>query len=213
MVYFCIFASVQQKMSKAEKTKQFIIEKTSTLFNIKGYASTSLSDISAATGLTKGSIYGNFKNKDEVALEVYHYNASNLKKNVAQSLDKEFLNITEKLNAFLSFYRNNWTTVFQNGGCPLLNAATECDDTFPELKKQVQISFSDWIRTISQIIRKGQDTQEFNPEIVSEEYAVQFIMLIEGGILLAKTMNDEKYLHLALDRISQITEQELKIHS
>ncbi|QQV02756.1 MULTISPECIES: TetR/AcrR family transcriptional regulator [Chryseobacterium] len=200
-------------MSKAEKTKQFIIEKTSTLFNIKGYASTSLSDISAATGLTKGSIYGNFKNKDEVALEVYHYNASNLKKNVAQSLDKEFLNITEKLNAFLSFYRNNWTTVFQNGGCPLLNAATECDDTFPELKKQVQISFSDWIRTISQIIRKGQDTQEFNPEIVSEEYAVQFIMLIEGGILLAKTMNDEKYLHLALDRISQITEQELKIHS
>ncbi len=209
-MYLCISSA---KMSKAEKTKQFIIEKTSTLFNIKGYASTSLSDISAATGLTKGSIYGNFKNKDQVALEVYHYNASNLKKNVARSLDKEFLNMTEKLNAFLSFYRNNWTTVSQNGGCPLLNAATECDDTFPELKKQVQISFSDWIRTISQIIRKGQDTQEFNPEIVSEEYAVQFIMMIEGGILLAKTMNDEKYLHLALDRISQITEQELKIHS
>ncbi|MXS71214.1 TetR family transcriptional regulator [Flavobacteriaceae bacterium W22] len=200
-------------MSKAEKTKQFIIEKTSTLFNIKGYASTSLSDISTATGLTKGSIYGNFKNKDQVALEVYHYNASNLKKNVAQSLDKEFLNMTEKLNAFLSFYRNNWTTVFQNGGCPLLNAATECDDTFPELKKQVQISFSDWIGTISEIIKKGQNIHEFNSEIVAEEYAAQFIMMIEGGILLAKTMDDEKYLHLALDKISQITEQELKIHS
>ncbi|WP_312341235.1 TetR/AcrR family transcriptional regulator [Chryseobacterium binzhouense] len=200
-------------MSKAEKTKQFIIEKTSTLFNIKGYASTSLSDISTATGLTKGSIYGNFKNKDQVALEVYHYNASNLKKNVAQSLDKEFLNMTEKLNAFLSFYRNNWTTVFQNGGCPLLNAATECDDTFPELKKQVQISFSDWIGTISEIIKKGQNIHEFNSEIVAEEYAAQFIMMIEGGILLAKTMDDEKYLHLALDKISQITEQELKIDS
>jgi len=185
-------------MSKAEKTKQFIIEKTSTLFNIKGYASTSLSDISTATGLTKGSIYGNFKNKDQVALEVYHYNASNLKKNVAQSLDKEYLNMT---------------TVFQNGGCPLLNAATECDDTFPELKKQVQISFSDWIGTISEIIKKGQNIHEFNSEIVAEEYAAQFIMMIEGGILLAKTMDDEKYLHLALDKISQITEQELKIHS
>ncbi len=209
-MYLCISSA---KMSKAEKTKQFIIEKTSTLFNIKGYASTSLSDISTATGLTKGSIYGNFKNKDQVALEVYHYNASNLKKNVAQSLDKEFLNMTEKLNAFLSFYRNNWTTVFQNGGCPLLNAATECDDTFPELKKQVQISFSDWIGTISEIIKKGQNIHEFNSEIVAEEYAAQFIMMIEGGILLAKTMDDEKYLHLALDKISQITEQELKIHS
>jgi len=38
-------------------------------------------------------------------------------------------------------------------------------------------------------------------------------MMIEGGILLAKTMDDEKYLHLALDKIAQITEQELKIHS
>lgn len=200
-------------MSKAEKTKQFIIEKTSTLFNIKGYASTSLSDISTATGLTKGSIYGNFKNKDQVALEVYHYNAYNLKKNVAQSLDKEFLNMTEKLNAFLSFYRNNWTTVFQNGGCPLLNAATECDDTFPELKKQVQISFSDWIITISEIIKKGQNIHEFNSEIVAEEYASLFIMMIEGGILLAKTMENEKYLHFTLDKVSKIIEQELKIHS
>jgi AcrR family transcriptional regulator len=40
-------------MSKAEKTKQFIIEKTATLFNTKGYISTSLSDITQATGLTK----------------------------------------------------------------------------------------------------------------------------------------------------------------
>jgi AcrR family transcriptional regulator len=40
-------------MSKAEKTKQFIIEKTAPLFNTKGYNSTSLSDITQATGLTK----------------------------------------------------------------------------------------------------------------------------------------------------------------
>ena len=56
-------------MSKAEKTKQHIIEKTATLFNTKGYISTSLSDITQVTGLTKGSIYGNFENKDEVAIE------------------------------------------------------------------------------------------------------------------------------------------------
>jgi len=70
-------------MSKAEKTKQFIIEKTAPVFNTKGYTSTSLSDITKSTGLTKGSIYGNFENKEEVALEAYRYNAGLLKeKNV-----------------------------------------------------------------------------------------------------------------------------------
>ncbi|WP_144281437.1 TetR/AcrR family transcriptional regulator [Chryseobacterium echinoideorum] len=200
-------------MSKAEKTKQFIIEKTATLFNTKGYASTSLSDISSATGLTKGSIYGNFENKDQVALEAYCYNAFVLKKNMAESLNKEFPTVTEKLNVFLSFYRKNWKTVFQNGGCPLLNAATECDDTFPELIKQVQVSFSDWIGTLSEIIEEGQNHHEFNPEISAEEYASLFIMMIEGGILLAKTMENEKYLHFTLDKVSKIIEQELKIHS
>jgi TetR/AcrR family transcriptional repressor of nem operon len=65
-------------MSKAEHTKAFIIEKVAPVFNKKGYAGTSLSDMTAATGLTKGSIYGNFENKDEVAVAVYEYNARRL---------------------------------------------------------------------------------------------------------------------------------------
>ena len=60
-------------MSKAEKTRAFIIEKSAPVFNIKGYAGTSLNDLMLATGLTKGSIYGNFKDKDDVALSVYRY--------------------------------------------------------------------------------------------------------------------------------------------
>ena len=58
-------------MSKAEKTRQFIIEKTAPIFNKKGFAGTSLSDMTEATGLTKGSIYGNFADKDEVAMAAF----------------------------------------------------------------------------------------------------------------------------------------------
>ena len=50
-------------MSKADRTKAFITEKTAAIFNKKGYAGTSLTDMTGATGLTKGSIYGNFEDK------------------------------------------------------------------------------------------------------------------------------------------------------
>jgi AcrR family transcriptional regulator len=73
-------------MGKAERTKQFIIEKTATLFNTKGIAATSLQDMTEATGLTKGSIYGNFKNKDEVALEVFRYNFKKVTNLVAEEM-------------------------------------------------------------------------------------------------------------------------------
>ena len=55
-------------MVRSEKTKQLIIEKTASIFNKKGYTGTYLSDLTNATGLTKGSIYGNFKDKIEVAV-------------------------------------------------------------------------------------------------------------------------------------------------
>ncbi|MEN4759472.1 TetR/AcrR family transcriptional regulator [Chryseobacterium sp. C39-AII1] len=197
-------------MSKAEKTKQFIIEKTAALFNTKGYISTTLSDITEATGLTKGSIYGNFASKDEVALEVYKYNSGILGKNMARSLSQEIPTTIDKLQAFVNFYRKNWKTVFEEGGCPLMNAATEADDTFPDLRKQVAKSFEVWIHNISEVIKDGQENGEVHQEINAEELGAFFIMTVEGGILLSKTTGDEKYLNLALDRILLIIDKELK---
>ncbi|UHO38099.1 TetR/AcrR family transcriptional regulator [Chryseobacterium capnotolerans] len=198
-------------MSKAEKTKQFIIEKTATLFNTKGYSATSLSDITQATGLTKGSIYGNFENKDQVAIEVYKYNAGLLSKVMNHSLGDQYPTSTDKLHAFVSFYRKNWRSVFSNGGCPLMNAATEADDSFPALKQYVQKSFTLWTERIAAVIIQGQKNNELNASIDPDEYASLFIMLIEGGILLSKTMDDERFLNQALDKVKEMIDHELTI--
>jgi hypothetical protein len=75
-----------ETMSKAEKTRAFIIEKAAPIFNMKGFAGTSMADLTEATGLTKGAIYGNFENKDEVALAVYDYNLSLVVQGLRRSL-------------------------------------------------------------------------------------------------------------------------------
>lgn len=198
-------------MSKAEKTKQHIIEKTATLFNTKGYISTSLSDITQVTGLTKGSIYGNFENKDEVAIEVYKYNAGLLSRTLGRSFGEEYPNSLDKLHAFVDFYRKNWKAVFSNGGCPLMNAATEADDSFPALKTQVKVSFEQWMSKVTTAILEGQKKGEIDKRINAQQYASLFIMLIEGGILLSKTMGDQSFLNHSLDRIAHMIDHELNI--
>ena len=50
-------------LTKSELTSKFIIETVAPIFNKKGYAATSMSDITNATNLTKGAIYGNFENR------------------------------------------------------------------------------------------------------------------------------------------------------
>lgn len=194
--------------SKAEKTRQFIIEQTAPLFNTKGYNGTSLTDITEATGLTKGGIYGNFENKDEVAHAAYQHSAAMLSKKVDAAM-AGLATATEKLEAFTGFYRSNWQNMKSRGGCPLLNAAIEADDNLPFMKKSVQKSFSKWAVLLTTIISTGSDTGEFKPGIDASEYAYTFIMLLEGGIMLSKLNDQPRYLNMALDRIMLMVKQEL----
>jgi len=79
---------MKNELSKADRTRQFIIETTAGIFNKKGYAGTSLSDLTEATGLTKGSIYGNFESKEEVALAVFDHNYTKMSKAITQHIQR-----------------------------------------------------------------------------------------------------------------------------
>lgn len=196
-------------MRKAEKTRNYIIEQSADLFNKKGYAATSLADITDVTGLTKGSIYGNFKSKEDVAIAAFEYNASLLHHAVLQATRGNYKTQRERLIALTDIYRNNWPVFFKRGGCPLLNAATDADDTFPSLKKSVNVAFDKWADEIAKVISIGKEKGEFKKDINPTDYAFLFIMLIEGGILLAKSTNQLGHLMKSLDRVIQIIDQEI----
>jgi AcrR family transcriptional regulator len=117
-------------VSKADRTKQYIIEKTAPVFNTKGYAGTSINDLIAATGLTKGSIYGNFENKDEVALAAFDYNFERLVSYIKAKMENKTC-VIDKLLVYPETYRNFLTNPILRSGCPVTNTSTEADDTHP----------------------------------------------------------------------------------
>ena len=57
--------------TKGTRTRRKIIEKSLQLFSVKGYYNTSVSDILAATDLTKGGLYGHFSSKEDIWYAVY----------------------------------------------------------------------------------------------------------------------------------------------
>lgn len=195
-------------MGKADKTRQFIIAQTAPLFNTKGYAATTLSDITAVTGLTKGSIYGNFTDKEEVVKEAFLYNTTALHTAMEANVAVH-KTATDQLTAILQFYRTGWTSIIIKGGCPYLNAATEADDNLLFLKDTVREQFTSWVQYMAALIKKGQHNGEFHKEADPDKYASTFIMLIEGGILLSRSMGKSDALYTALDRIAQIIRAEL----
>lgn len=184
-------------MTKAERTRQFIIEKTAPIFNKNGYAGTSINDLTEATGLTRGSIYGNFENKDAVALAAFDYNYSLVSAAVAARI-KERTGAIDKLKAYTSVFAELYTLPVLEYGCPVLNTATECDDTHAALRDKVKGAISQWYGGIESIIKKGQEHKEIKKSVNSREFAGAFIALIEGGVMLAKVTGKSEGLEAAL---------------
>ncbi|AWH84091.1 TetR/AcrR family transcriptional regulator [Flavobacterium album] len=172
-------------MTKAEKTRQFIIEKTAPVFNRKGYAGTSLSDITEATGLTKGSIYGNFSNKDEVALAVFDYNFGLMSSIIKKKIDDK-PNAIDKLKVYLTLYSQFILFPALEGGCPVLNTAIEADDTHEALRSKAASAIEKWHKTIQNIIKEGQEKGQVRKGAAAKDFALAFIALVEGGIMITK---------------------------
>lgn len=179
-------------MSKAEQTKAYIIEKVAPIFNMKGYAGTSLTDMTEATGLTKGSIYGNFANKDEVALAVFDYNLQKVKSIISAEISKHGT-VRGQLLAYMQVYNNFLKYPFPAGGCPILNTATEADDTHPALKKKAADAIQSWKTQLVRLLQKGIDNREFAAPIDTEQVAVTLIAMIEGGIMISKLTGKLNY--------------------
>ncbi|WP_328917702.1 MULTISPECIES: ScbR family autoregulator-binding transcription factor [unclassified Streptomyces] len=55
---------------RAETTRRFLLEAAAQLFDERGYAGTSISDISARSGRTSGAIYFHYASKEKLALAV-----------------------------------------------------------------------------------------------------------------------------------------------
>lgn len=66
-------------MRKGQVTKEQIIRQSAGLFNTKGYAGTSLSEIIERTNVRKGGIYNHFESKEEIALSAFDYMFAKLK--------------------------------------------------------------------------------------------------------------------------------------
>jgi AcrR family transcriptional regulator len=190
-------------MSKAERTRQFILEKTAPIFNVKGYAGTSVSDMTEATGLTKGSIYGNFTDKEAVALAAFEHNWRQVQAVVRAEMGRHPTNMA-KLLALVDVYDNYQVHAFPEGGCPLLNTAIEADDTHPGLREKAAAALQGWKRHIVTVVEAGVAGKEFRDDVDAEQTALTLIALIEGAIMISRLTGNPGHRKAVMPAVEKI---------
>ncbi|HEY2583764.1 MAG TPA: TetR/AcrR family transcriptional regulator [Mucilaginibacter sp.] len=192
-------------MTKAERTRQFIIEKAAPIFNQKGMAGTAISDIMDATKLAKGGVYGNFESKDEICLESLNYLLKTLSDQINSSMEGKTL-AKHKLFSILDFYKDRLLKG-NTGGCPILNFGTEADDTNPIIKQRIKEAISASQKRISDVIKEGHAAGEFKENFDAEMFAVKMFTMIEGAILISRIQSSNSNMKLITDILKSEIEE------
>ena len=197
-------------MSKADETRQYIIEKAAPIFNMHGYGGTSMSRLTEAIGMTKGAIYGNFKNKDEIACEAFEYNLSNIRKQI-EAVVFSRKNACDQLIAFATFYIDNFHALSKKGGCPILNAAVDSDNSDLPIRSNVLRAIENWLDSVVLIIEGGKEKGEIKAHVNAGELASLFVSSIEGGIMLSKVTGDPASLQRVVNHIIDLVNRDLRV--
>ena len=121
-------ARAARTFTKGTRTRQRIVEQAAVLFNTRGVAGASIADVSLATGLEKGGVYNHFETKEALALAAFDYAAKLVQEAIDAAVEREAQPL-EKLYAVIDVFRRVSGKPFIAGGCPLLNAAVDADDT------------------------------------------------------------------------------------
>ena len=196
-------------MRNPEATKETILKKSGALFNTQGYKSTSISDITDATGFTKGAIYRHFESKDDLEIETLSYLSSLMFEKLRDRI-KEKATAGDKLRSIFHFFESYISNPPVKGGCPLLNAAVEADDSNPALRKAALKILNGLREAIVAMLTNGIKYKQIKPGIDKEYYATIIIASLEGAIMMSKLMdNDDDVKRMVKHLDKQIAEIEI----
>lgn len=188
----------EQNISKGARTRERILDLAEASILEKGFSATSIDELTAGVGITKSGFLYHFSDKTELARQLLKRYLKRDDDIFAELLDRADSLSDDPLHSLLIFFKlfaemlENLPT--QHPGC-LAAAVTYQDRLFDneirELNKQGMLN---WRKTFKERLDKVVDQYPPNSDINLDDVADMVTSLVEGGIVMAKAMQDRSIL-------------------
>ncbi len=180
---------MEPKTAKARATHLRILREAAQLFSVRGYFHTTVDDVMARAGLTKGGFYAHFASKDALVRAVIDHATGLWMSKVAVHVSR-YGDPREQLRQVLEGYRLYAIERTFEGGCLFVNLAIELDDQDEELRALVEERFAQFRAMVATIVELGKAQSLFRPDTPSEELAGVVVAHLTGTMMQAKVSRD-----------------------
>ena len=187
--------------TKGTRTRQKIITESLQLFSVKGYYNTSVSDILAVSGLTKGGLYGHFASKEDIWYAVYDEAVSIWKGIVFNGIR----NNSDPLKRIEKFIENDMreylgADVFE-GGCFFLNMLVELSGQSASMSKQILRGFVRLSGLLRSWLEEADQRGMLREDLDLKEVANFIIITLNGAAALYISSRDRSILDQTVQQL------------
>lgn len=181
---------------KGNKTRQEIVTKALRIFSVKGYYNTSIGDIMAATGLTKGGLYGHFGSKEALWEAAYEEAVCIWRKTIFKGL-QEISDPVERIGRFIeNDMRDYLGKDLFPGGCFFLNMMVELSGQADDLKNRIWQGYAGVARLLVAWLGEGEKKGLLRPGLDHAEISNFILISLNGAAALyAATRNPLTWQH------------------
>ena len=196
--------------TKGERTREKILDEARLIFKCKGFGATTINDLLAASGTTKGNLYFHFSDKEAIGLEVLRSEQQSFYRFLDQAFQGQ--SPAAGLDSFFQKALEKQSCQGFVGGCLFGNTALETSDTAPVFAGLVREVFAEWIRRFEQHIALAQVAEQIRTDVPAGELAELVVATIEGGIMQSRLQKSETPLKRSLETLRTVLELKTKNH-
>ncbi len=161
----------------------------------QGVAATTLDQVVGTCGVSKSQLYHYFPDKEALVAEVIAAQA-----NRVLSAQKQMLEQLRSMQE-LEKWRDTLVAGLGTRGyrCPIGSLANELAGRSDSARRELSGAFVTWTGDLASAFARLQENGELSSEVAAEDLALEVVAALQGGYLLAETMQDEQPFVLALD--------------
>lgn len=179
-----------KKSKKPADTKERLLDGAERLTLAKGFVATTVDEICAAAGVTKGSFFHYIKSKEDLGRAVLDRFCEVRARVMQENPTRKKTDPLERLYGSIDAAIEMSKSPLAKNGCLLGNFAQELSDSHPKMRSLCAQRFAEWAAVLKQELDEAKSEYLPKSRLDTESLAEHFIAIIEGALILAKAKQD-----------------------
>jgi TetR/AcrR family transcriptional repressor of nem operon len=184
-------------------TKEKLLEAAQELMLARGYTATSVDEVCASAGLTKGSFFHYFESKERLGMEVAQRFFAARKEMFLSAAFRRKKDPLQRVFGYIDFLVEMARGPGAKNGCLLGTFVQELHDSHPKIRSVCAGCFAEQCADLERYLEEAKAAYAPRGRWSPRTLAEHLVAILQGSLILAKARQDAKVLEASLEHFRE----------